>query len=161
MPFKPFAHLARVSFAKGIAHTYAPSVVAAGQSLGQFQNYPVSKFTKTTQLQNAFSSPSGSGAGAKAGYTSQSGGGDAGLAQYYAAWQHAQQTGDDSEWKQHQVARRIGWKHPEKGTPAKTHHRLESTRALDILRPSSARIVPSHTVSENAVHDKKAQEAED
>jgi pentatricopeptide repeat protein len=135
MPFKPFAHLARVSFAKGIAHTYAPSVVAAGQSLGTFQNYPVAKFSKTAHLQNVFSSPSGSGAGAKAGYNSQSSGGDAGLAQYYAAWQHAQQTGDDSEWKQHQFARRIGWKQ-EKTGPTR-YQRLESSRALDVLRPTS------------------------
>lgn len=134
MPFKPFAHLARVSVAKGIAHTYAPSVVAAGQSIGQFQNYPVAKFTKTAQLQNVFSSPSGSGTGAKAGYTSQSSGGDAGLAQYYAAWQHAQQTGDDSEWKQHQFARRIGWKHQDKVIPSKPQ-RLDS-RAVGILRPT-------------------------
>ncbi|KIW99987.1 uncharacterized protein Z518_10915 [Rhinocladiella mackenziei CBS 650.93] len=148
MPFKPFAHLARVSLAKGIAHTYAPSVVAAGQSLGQFQNYPVAKFTKTTQLQNTFSSPSGSGAGAKAGYNSQSSGGDAGLAQYYAAWQHAQQTGDDSDWKQHQVARRIGWKHQEKVIPSK-HQRLDSSRPVDILRPS-ARLSVSRVNSERA-----------
>ncbi|KAL2406355.1 Pentatricopeptide repeat-containing protein 5, mitochondrial [Exophiala dermatitidis] len=134
MPFKPFAHLARVSVAKGIAHTYAPSVVAAGQSLGQFQNYPVAKFTKTAQLQNAFAGPSGSGAGAKAGYTSQSFSGDAGLAQYYAAWQHAQQTGDDSDWKQHQFARRIGWKHQDKVIPPK-HQRLDS-RAVGLLRPT-------------------------
>lgn len=149
MPFKPFAHLARVSLAKGIAHTYAPSVVAAGQSLGPFQNYPVSKFSKTAQLQNAFSGPSGSGAGAKAGSSSQSSGGDGGLAQYYAAWQHAQQTGDDSEWKQHQVARRIGWKYQEKGTSAQ-HQRLDPSRAADILRPA-ALLSASRTASEQAI----------
>ncbi|EXJ84665.1 hypothetical protein A1O3_05335 [Capronia epimyces CBS 606.96] len=147
MPFKPFAHLARVSVAKGIAHTYAPSVVAAGQSLGQFQNYPVAKFTKTAQLQNVFSSPSGSGAGAKAGYNSQSSGGDSGLAQYFAAWQHAQQTGDDSDWKQHQVARSIGWKQQDKVVPSK-HQRLDS-RAVAILRPT-ARPSASRVNSERA-----------
>lgn len=149
MPFKPFAHLARVSIAKGIAHTYAPSVVAAGQSFGQFQTYPVTKFAKTAQLQNAFSGPSGSGAGAKAGYTTQSGGGDAGLGQYYAAWQHAQQTGDDSEFKKHQVARRVGWKNQEKAITTTKHQRAESYRAVDLLRPS-ARISVSRVNSERA-----------
>ncbi|OAL34804.1 hypothetical protein AYO20_05999 [Fonsecaea nubica] len=158
MPFKPFAHLARVSVAKGIAHTYAPSVVAAGQSLGQFQNYPVAKFTKTTHLQNAFSSPSGSGAGAKAGYTTQSGGGDASLAQYYAAWQHAQQTGDDSDWKKHEVARRIGWKNQERVVPTSKHHRVESYRPVDLLRPTT-RLTVSRVNSERATP--KIQDAEE
>ncbi|KIV87222.1 hypothetical protein PV11_02782 [Exophiala sideris] len=157
MPFKPFAHLARVSFAKGITHTYAPSVVAAGQSLGTIQNYPVGKFSKTAQLQNAFSSPSGSGAGAKTGYTSQSSSGDAGLGQYYAAWQHAQQTGDDSDWKQHQFARRIGWKDQEKVAASK-HQRLESSRAVDLLRPS-ARLTVSRSQSERAAS--RVQEADE
>jgi pentatricopeptide repeat protein len=162
MPFKPFAHLYRVGLAKGITHSYAPSVVAGSQSLSQFQNHSVAKFTKATHLQSGFNSASGSsGAGAKAGYTTQSAGGDSGLAQYYAAWQHAQQTGDDSDWKQHVFARRIGWKHSDKDASHKSHRRLESTRALDLLRPSSGRIVPSRTQSENAVHDKKAREAED
>ncbi|KAJ9602695.1 hypothetical protein H2200_012889 [Cladophialophora chaetospira] len=149
MPFKPFAHLARVSLAKGIAHTYAPSVVAAGQSLGQFQNYPLTKFAKTAQLQNAFSGPSGSGAGAKAGYTTQAAGGDASLAQYYAAWQHAQQTGDDSDWKKHEYARRVGWKDQEKVVPVAKHQRVESIRAVDLLRPS-ARVSVSRVNSERA-----------
>ena len=156
MPFKPFSHLARVSLAKGIAHTYAPSVVAAGQSLGQFQNYPVSKFSKAAQLQQAFSTPSGSGAGAKAGYGSQSNGGDAGLAQYYAAWQHAQQTGDDSDWKQHQFARRIGWKHQEKVTTPK-HQRLDSSRAVDILRPT-ARLPASRVSNERTTPETQEED---
>lgn len=134
MPFKPFAHLARVSLAKGIAHTYAPSFVAAGQSLGQFQNYPVAKFSKTAQLQQTFSGPAGSNAGAKAGQGSQSGGSDGGLGQYYAAWQHAQQTGDDAEWKQHESARRIGWKDQETVHPTKSSLRLDSSRPIDALR---------------------------
>ena len=158
MPFKPFAHLARVSLAKGIAHTYAPSVVAAGQSLGQFQNYPLTKFAKTAQLQNAFSGPTGSGAGAKAGYTSQAGGGDAGLAQYYAAWQHAQQTGDDSDWKKHEFARRIGWKDQEKVAAVAKHTRADSHRAVDILRPS-ARVSVSRVNSERITP--KIQEADE
>ncbi|KIW64100.1 hypothetical protein PV04_09058 [Phialophora macrospora] len=165
MPFKPFAHLARVSVAKGITHTYAPSVVAAGQSLGQFQNYPLTKFAKTAQLQNAFSGPSGSGAGAKAGYSTQTGSGDTGLAQYYAAWQHAQQTGDDSDWKQHEFARRIGWKNQEKVLPNARHQRVESLRAVDLLRPStlpsasrvnSERATPKATEAEEALAEAEA-----
>lgn len=139
MPFKPFAHLARVSLAKGIAHTYAPSVVAAGQSLGQFQNYPVAKFTKTAQLQQVFSGPSGSGAGAKAGHGSQSGN-DAGLAQYYAAWQHAQQTGDDSDWKRHEFARTIGWKHEDR-LPSSKHASQRATDGLgSVSRLTASRV---------------------
>ena len=148
MPFKPFAHLARVSFAKGITHSYAPSVVAA--PFGQFQNHSAIKYTKASQLGQSFASASGSsGAGAKAGYTTQASGGDAGLGQYYAAWQHAQQTGDDTDWRQHQFARRIGWKDSEKSTSDKPQHRrLESARALDILRPS--RVLSNRAYSENA-----------
>jgi len=152
MPFKPFAHLARVSIAKGITHSYAPSVVAAGQSLGQFQNYPASKF-KSSQLQHGFSYASGSsGAGAKAGYTGQSSGGDGGLAQYYAAWQHAQQTGDDTDWKQHLKARRIGWKQPDKQTPSTQSQRLDSTRAADLLRPA-ARVEPAPVEREEVARE--------
>lgn len=142
MPFKPFAHLARVSIAKGLTHAYAPSAVVAGQSLG-FHNTSVNKFSKVTQLQNAFPGPSssGTGAGAKTGHIGQSNTGDSGLAQYYAAWQHAQQTGDDTDWKQHQSARKIGWKGSEKPstTSKPSHHRLDSIKAADILRPSTHR----------------------
>ncbi|BCR88502.1 pentatricopeptide repeat protein [Aspergillus chevalieri] len=115
MVFKPFTHLARQSFTKAFTHGYAQSVVAASQSsyassttFNQLANQPA-KLSRT-QLQNVFQpSSSSSGAGAKA---SQGGGGsgDCGLAAYYAAWQHAQQTGDDSDWKQFQNKRRIGWK---------------------------------------------------
>ncbi|KAJ6119916.1 hypothetical protein N7523_004196 [Penicillium sp. IBT 18751x] len=115
MVFKPFTHLARQSFTKAFTHGYAQSVVAASQSsyastttLNSLAAQPA-KFTRT-QLQNAFSNASSSsGAGAKA---SQGGGGngDFGLAAYYAAWQHAQQTGDDSDWRSDQFKRRIGWK---------------------------------------------------
>jgi hypothetical protein len=34
-----------------------------------------------------------------------SGNGDLGLAAYYAAWQNAQQTGDDSDWTQFEFKR--------------------------------------------------------
>ncbi|KAF7718557.1 Uncharacterized protein PECH_003105 [Penicillium ucsense] len=115
MVFKPFTHLARQSFTKAFTHGYAQSVVAASQSyasqstLNQFALQPAAKFSRTTQLQNAFSTASSSsGAGAKAGQGA-GGNGDFGLAAYYAAWQHAQLTGDDTDWRQFQFKRRIGW----------------------------------------------------
>ncbi|EPS32333.1 hypothetical protein PDE_07293 [Penicillium oxalicum 114-2] len=115
MVFKPFTHLARQSFTKAFTHGYAQSVVAASQSyasqstLNQLALQPAAKFSRTTQLQNAFSTASSSsGAGAKAGQAA-GGNGDFGLAAYYAAWQHAQLTGDDTDWRQFQFKRRIGW----------------------------------------------------
>lgn len=115
MIFKPFTHLARQSFTKAFTHGYAQSVVAASQSsyassttFNQLASQPT-KFSRTA-LQNAFQNPSSSsGAGAKASQGS-SGSGDFGLAAYYAAWQHAQQTGDDSDWRQFQFKRGIGKK---------------------------------------------------
>lgn len=115
MVFKPFTHLARQSFTKAFTHGYAQSVVAASQSsyassttLNSLAAQPA-KFSRT-QLQNAFSNASSSsGAGAKASQGG-AGNGDFGLAAYYAAWQHAQQTGDDSDWRSDQYKRRIGWK---------------------------------------------------
>lgn len=116
MVFKPFTHLARQSFTKAFTHGYAQSVVAASQSsyassatFNQIANHP-GKYTRTSQLQNAFqNASSSSGAGAKASQTTQ-GAGDGGLAAYYAAWQHAQQTGDDSDWRRFQFTRKLGWK---------------------------------------------------
>lgn len=122
MVFKPFTHLARQTFAKTFTHGYAQSVVAASQS-----SYASStslthitassapgKFTRTAQLQNAFQGSSGSSsssAGAKAGHSASSqNAGDSGLAAYFAAWQQAQQTGDDGDWTQFQFTKRIGWK---------------------------------------------------
>lgn len=165
MPFKPLAHLARVSFAKGLAHGYAPPAIFAGQSsyatttstLGQFHNYPVYKFAKASHINNAFSgasSSSGAGAGSKAGSTTQSSGGDGGLAQYYAAWQHAQQTGDDSDWKKHQIARRIGWKSPAKAVVARHDQRLDSAPAADILRPPNL-VAANRTCSDSAAQEFK------
>jgi pentatricopeptide repeat protein len=153
MPFKPFAHLARVSLAKGIGHSYAPSVVAAPTTLGLGNQPTVAKFTKGAHLQQSFASTSGSGAGAgaKTGHaTSNATGGDGGLAQYWAAWQHAQQTGDDSDYKQHLKARTVTWKPKEDKAP----QRLESIRPVDLLRPS-ARPVPSRVQSESALYDAK------
>ncbi|KAF4764935.1 hypothetical protein HAV15_003749 [Penicillium sp. str.  len=122
MVFKPFTHLARQSFTKAFTHGYAQSVVAASQSYASTTPFnPLAqpaKFNRTTQLQNAFSNASSSsGAGAK---TSQggSGNGDLGLAAYYAAWQNAQQTGDDSDWTQFEFKRRIGWKPTEEADNA-------------------------------------------
>ncbi|CAG7941854.1 unnamed protein product [Penicillium salamii] len=115
MVFKPFTHLARQSFTKAFTHGYAQSVVAASQTYASTTPFnPLSvqsaKFSRTTQLQNAFSNTSSSsGAGAKTS-SGGSGGSDGGLAAYYAAWQNAQQTGDDSDWTQYEFNRRIGWK---------------------------------------------------
>ncbi|KAL1868613.1 hypothetical protein Plec18167_008204 [Paecilomyces lecythidis] len=147
MVFKPFTHLARQSFTKAFTHGYAQSVVAASQSsyassatsLNQIASHP-GKYTRTTQLQNAFQNPSSSGAGGKASQAG-SGSGDSGLAAYYAAWQHAQQTGDDSDWRQFQFNRRIGWKPSSKDaaekskeaaeTPESSHHDRVNKAALN------------------------------
>lgn len=116
MVFKPFTHLARQNFTKAFTHGYAQSVVAASQSsyassttFNQLANHSA-KFSRTTQLQNVFQNPSGSAAPGVKASQANSGSGDLGLAAYYAAWQHAQQTGDDSDWRQFQFKRRIGWK---------------------------------------------------
>ncbi|KAJ5855612.1 uncharacterized protein N7529_009556 [Penicillium soppii] len=113
MVFKPFTHLARQSFTKAFTHGYAQSVVAASQTYASTVNplaVQPAKFSRTTQLQNAFSNTSSSsGAGAKASQGG-SGNGDFGLAAYYAAWHNAQQTGDESDWTQYEFKRRIGWK---------------------------------------------------
>lgn len=116
MVFKPFTHIARQSFTKAFTHGYAQSVVAASQSsyassttLNHLAAANPAKFSRTTQLQHVFHPSSSSGAGAKANHGS-SGGGDAGIAAYYAAWQQAQQTGDDSDWKKLQRKRGLGWK---------------------------------------------------
>jgi pentatricopeptide repeat protein len=160
MPFKPLSHLARVSIAKGLFHT-GPSVVAAGQyasttastSINQIQNYPVGKFAKASHLQNVFQgASSSSGAGAKTGHASSGSSGDASLATYFAAWQHAQQTGDDTELREHQFQRRIGWKSSERPI-----QRLDS-KAVDILRPPPR--LANRPYSENAVEDvRKAQDS--
>lgn len=123
MVFKPFTHLARQSFAKTITHGYAQSVVAASQSsyasqttnhLGQPRQY-----TRTAQLKKGFSAssiPHGvSKSGAAAAHAAH---GDAGLAAYVAAWQHAQLTGDESDWRQFEFSRRIGWKPKVEGKDA-------------------------------------------
>lgn len=143
MVFKPFTHLARQSFTKAFTHGYAQSVVAASQSsytssatFNQLANQPAAKFSRTTQLQNVFQpSSSSSGAGAKASQGG-SGSGDLGLAAYYQAWQHAQQTGDDSDWKQLQMKRRIGWKPSEENAKSNEEESLASSKSHENLHRS-------------------------
>ncbi|KAL1955537.1 hypothetical protein VTO42DRAFT_8491 [Malbranchea cinnamomea] len=148
MVFKPFTHLARQTISKTL-HGYAQSVVAASQSsyassatsLGQIANSHPGKYTRTTQLQNAFQNASSgsSSAGAKAGHAASNNvSSDSGLAAYYAAWQHAQQTGDDSDWRQFHLSRRLGWKPITKSTTddAKTTSKTESG-ATSTFRPHS------------------------
>ncbi|EGD98078.1 pentatricopeptide repeat protein [Trichophyton tonsurans CBS 112818] len=147
MVFKPFTHLARQTFSKTFVHGYAQSVVAASQSsyapsassLNQITSIPQTvKYTRTAQLQSAFQHASGSSSsasGAKAGHSATSGStGDSGLAAYYAAWQHAQQTGDDSDWKQFQFTKRIGWK------PAKEEKDSLEESDVDQLAASVSRV---------------------
>ena len=122
MVFKPFTHLARQSFAKTFTHGYAQSVVAATQSsyassttpFSPFGNHHSYRFVKpgTSHLHTAIHNASGSVAVAsKIGQaTLGSDGVDGGLAAYYDAWQKQQQPGANSEWKQFQFAKRIGWK---------------------------------------------------
>ncbi|KAK5948312.1 hypothetical protein OHC33_010622 [Knufia fluminis] len=161
MPFKPLSHLARISFAKGVTHAYTPgAVVASQQGLGSLHSAPVSKLSKAAHLQNAFSSASGSGAGAgaKANHASTSSTGDGSLSQFFAAINQAQQTGDDTELKKHQSARRIGWKQSEKATGSRSSARLDNLKPADILR-QSVRAPVTRSYSDNAVRD--VQQAED
>lgn len=155
MVFKPFSHLARQSFTKAFTHGYAQSVVAASQSsyassttFNSLACQPA-KFSRTTQLQNAFSNASSSGAGAGA-KTSQgsSGSGDFGLAAYYAAWQHAQQTGDDSDWRQFQFKRRITWK------PSSVEE-ADNGKQADL--PGASESAPTHLTRATVNEDVSAQ----
>jgi len=156
MPFKPLSHLARITFAKGVAHAYTPGAVVAGQQgLGTLHQLPVGKLSKAAHVQNAFSSASGSGAGAgagaKAGHASSSSTSDS-LSQYFAAFNHAQQTGDDTELKRHQVARRVGWKQSEKTSGTKPSSRLDALKPSDILRQPVRKSV-TRTQSDSAAQD--------
>lgn len=157
MPFKPLSHLYRLGLAKGALHAYTPGAVVAGQqSLGSLHTYPVTKLSKTAHVQNAFSTASGSGAGtgpgAKAGHASTSSTGDGSLSQYFAAFAHAQQTGDDTELKRHQGARKIGWKQADKASGSKPAHRLDNLKPTDILR-QPVRLPASRTASHNVTQD--------
>ncbi|KAJ5424299.1 Tetratricopeptide-like helical [Penicillium cf. griseofulvum] len=146
MVFKPFTHLARQSFTKAFTHGYAQSVVAASQSYASTTPFNAlaqpAKFSRTTQLQNAFANPSSSsGAGAKASQGG-SGNGDLGLAAYYAAWQNAQ-TGDDSDWTQFEFKRRIGWK-PSAEEADNVH---EDRAASDVVPPHPTKAAVNEDVS--------------
>lgn len=137
MVFKPFTHLARQNFAKAFTYGYH-SVVAASQSsytsstpsLTQLANHS-SKYTRTAQLQNAFHNPSSSSnTGTKAGQHS-SNSADGGLAAYYAAWQHAQQTGDDSDWRQFQIKKRSTTRSTDTTAKPNSNAGLGESLALD------------------------------
>lgn len=152
MPFKSLSHLYRIGLAKGALHAYTPGAVVAGQQgLGTLHTYPVTKLSKATHIQNAFSTASGSGtgagAGAKAGHAGTPSTGDGSLSQYFAAFAHAQQTGDDTELKRHQGARKIGWKQGDGASGTKPAHRLDSLKPTDILR-QPVRLAPSRTTSD-------------
>ncbi|EEQ30786.1 hypothetical protein McanMca71_000535 [Microsporum canis] len=166
MVFKPFTHLARQTFSKTFVHGYAQSVVAASQSsyapsassLNQITSIPQTvKFTRTAQLQNAFQNASGSSSsagGAKAGHTATgTTNGDSGLAAYYAAWQHAQQTGDDSDWKQFQFTKRIGWKPTKEGKETLEDSDVDQL-AASVSRARSRSEVRSSRKVESAPVDK-------
>ena len=169
MVIKPFSHLARQGFAKTLVHGYAQSAVAASQSsyaantgsLGQFHNYPIQKFARTTQLQTSFQNASGSsgtgaGAGAKTGHASHapSSSGDGGLATYYAAWQHAQLTGDESDWRQHQFSKKIGWKSTTNTEDIRRRHKHWPNLLLDA--PRSARLSVDRAFSDPETNACKA-----
>ncbi|PGH05576.1 hypothetical protein GX51_02915 [Blastomyces parvus] len=159
MVFKPFTHLARQAFSKTFVHGYAQSVVAASQSsyastntsLNQFTNLPA-KYTRTAQLQSAFQNTSGSSsAGSKAGHASSGyASGDSGLAAYYAAWQQAQQNGDENDWHQFQFRKRIGWK-PSSQEAKENEGSAESDKDVSASAASSSQTtvdIPSHDIKE-------------
>ncbi|KAL4980262.1 hypothetical protein BDW66DRAFT_126014 [Aspergillus desertorum] len=154
MVFKPFTHIARQSFTKAFTHGYAQSVVAASQSsyassttLNHLTAANPAKYSRTTQLQHVFQPSSSSGAGAKASQGNP-GGGDAGLAAYYAAWQQAQQTGDDSDWKQLQLKRGIGWKPltEEEASKQEDENGLPTTARSDLNH--SAHLTQASTIAD-------------
>lgn len=165
MVFKPFSHLARQSFAKAFTHGYAQSVVAASQSsyassstLNHLACQPTAKFSRATQLQNAFSNASSSsGAGAKASQGAN-GSGDFGLAAYYAAWQHAQQTGDDSDWRQLQFKRRIGWKPSSEEADAKDERAGSSETVAPHLTKAAVNENVSAQVEEAVAREMQIQQ---
>lgn len=167
MVFTKFSRIPLQTLSKTFSHGYAQSVVGASQSyyasttsqLGQLGNYPVAKYARTSQLQNAFQTASSSSSGAKTSHaTSANSGGDGGLQAYVAAWQHAQQTGDDSDWRQHQFARRIGWKPAGTQKSSRPSTQKENSSGLDSLRPIRGSAERSY--SENtALELRKAEDA--
>ncbi|KAJ5091943.1 hypothetical protein NUU61_006813 [Penicillium alfredii] len=176
MVFKPFTHLARQSFTKAFTHGYAQSVVAASQSYASsttFNQLAVqpAKLSRTA-LQNAFSNASSSsGAGAKASQGG-SGSGDLSLAAYYAAWQHAQQTGDDSDWRQFQFKRRIGWKPSAEDAEHTEQDRVASSESVpphltkaavneDVSAQVEEAVAREIQIQEEQAQAEEAEEAED
>jgi pentatricopeptide repeat protein len=167
MVFKPFTHLARQNFAKAFTHGYAQSVVAASQSttytsssLNSLTTNGSLKFHRTSQLQSTFqNASSSSGAGAKAGQSTSSSG-DSGLAAYYAAWQHAQQTGDDSDWRQFQFTKRIGWK-PKDEVADKSEnlaHEKSSADGVRDMKKAAVNVDVSAKVEEAVAREIQIQE---
>ena len=162
MVFKPFTHLARQNFAKAFTHGYAQSVVAASQTIPSSSTTlnPLAtnslKFHRTSQLQSTFqNASSSSGSGAKAGQAG-SNSGDSGLAAYYAAWQHAQQTGDDSDWRQFQFKRRIGWK--PKDEVAEKSQTLPEDQSPRDLKKAAVNVDVSAKVEEAVAREIQIQE---
>lgn len=168
MVFKPFTHLARQNFAKAFTHGYAQSVVAASQStyassstLNPLATTSSLKFHRTSQLQNVFqNASSSSGSGAKAGQ-STSNPSDSGLAAYYAAWQHAQQTGDDSDWRQFQFKKRIGWKPKDEevtGESRRLSYEKSSPDGVRDLKKAAVNVDVSAKVEEAVAREIQIQE---
>ncbi|KAL9113083.1 MAG: hypothetical protein Q9227_002695 [Pyrenula ochraceoflavens] len=166
MVFTKFSRIPLQTFSKTLSSGYAQSVVAASHSsyttattsLGTLGNYPAAKFARTSQLQSAFQTASSSGSGAKASHTTATGNSDGGLQAYVAAWQHAQQTGDDSDWRQHQFARRIGWKGVGPQTNSRPPTRKDSSFRSESLRPLRASADRSYSEN-NALEVKKNEDA--
>lgn len=160
MHFKALPHIARISFAKGIAHAYSPSAVVAGQQgLGTLQhNFPPAKLSKTTHVHTVFqqSSGSGAGAGAKAGSTSAPSGSDGSITQLFSAWNHAQQTGDESELKKQQALRKIEWKTPDKPKLLKPADILRQPVRLSATRSPSDTVVQDGRTKDDLAVDAHA-----
>ena len=164
MVFTKFSRIPLQTFSKTLSSGYAQSVVAASHSsyattttsLGTLGNYPAAKFARVSQLQSAFQGASSSGAGAKAGHTASAGSSDGGLQAYVAAWQHAQQTGDDSDWRQHQFTQRIGWKSAGPHTNSRPPTRKDTSFRDESLRP--VRTSAERSYSENTALELKKSE---
>lgn len=169
MVFKPFTHLARQSFAKTFTHGYAQSVVAASQSsyassttsLGSLSNHGVSRFSKagTPQLHGAFNNASGSqSSGSKAGHAGNNTHTDGGLAAYYAAWQQEHHDDGETEWKQFQFAKRIGWKAPPAAKDGQSAGRDKDTAVTAHKQHKASRSTLGRAQSANAVDHIRAAE---
>ncbi|KAF9894743.1 hypothetical protein FE257_006633 [Aspergillus nanangensis] len=175
MVFKPFTHLARQSFTKAFTHGYAQSVVAASQSsyassttFNQLANQPA-KFSRTA-LQNVFQPSSSSGAAGAKASQGGSGSGDLSLAAYYAAWQHAQQTGDDSDWKNLQSKRHVDWKPSQEdgakskdtnGIPSTSPHLTKASANADVSAQVEEAVAREIQIQEEQAQAEEASEAKE